>query len=64
MFSKNIQMGKQGVLLKDGVDLPSMRRNVIDPHTVKGDVSRRGRREAAMIRSVKCGLATAAGAKQ
>ena len=44
---KDIQIVKQCILLKDSVDLPLMRRNVIDPHTVKGDVSRRGRREAA-----------------
>ena len=60
---KDIQMGKQGILLKDSVDLPLMRRNVIDPHTVKGDVSRRGRREAANDPQRR-GLATAAGAKQ
>ena len=28
-------MGKQGVALKDGIDCPFMRRNIINPHAVK-----------------------------
>jgi hypothetical protein len=44
---KHVQMGKQGVLLEDGVDLPPVGREIIDPHTVKEDVSRHRCRETA-----------------
>ena len=40
-----------------------MRRDIINPHTVKGDVSRRGCRETAN-NPQRCGLATAAGAQK
>ena len=44
---KHVQVGEQGVLLEDGIDLPLIGRNVINPHTVKEDVSARRGREAA-----------------
>ena len=44
---KDVQVGEQGVFLEHRVDLPLMGRNVINPHTVKEDVSRRRCREAA-----------------
>ena len=44
---KDIEMREQGILLKDRVDLPLIGRNVINPHTVEQDVSRRRRRETS-----------------
>ena len=44
---KDVQMWKKGVLLKHGIDLAPVGGNVINPHTVEQDVSRRGGREAA-----------------
>ena len=43
----HIQVREQGVLLENGVDLPLIGRNVINPHTVEQDVSRRRRRETS-----------------
>ena len=60
---KHVQMREQRILLEHRVDLPLMRRDIINPHTVKGDVSRRGRRETA-DNPQRCGLATAAGAQK
>ena len=40
-------MREQGVFLENGVDLPLIGRNVIDPHTVEQDISRRRRRETS-----------------
>ena len=36
---KDVHVGEQGILLKDGIDLPLMRRNVINPHAVKKHVA-------------------------
>ena len=58
-----IHVGEQGVFLKDGVDLPFIGRNVINPHTVEQNVSRRGRREAADDPQ-RGGFAAPTGAKQ
>jgi hypothetical protein len=44
---KNIHVGEQGIFLKDGIDLPFMGRDIINPHTVNEDVSGRGRHETA-----------------
>ena len=60
---KHVQMGKQGVFLEHRVDLPLMRRNVIDPHTVKGHITGSGRSKPADDPQ-RCGLAAAAGPKQ
>ena len=60
---KHVQMREQRILLEHRVDLPLMRRDIINPHTVKGDVSRRGRRETA-DNPQRCGLSTAAGAQK
>ena len=60
---KHIQMREQRIFLEHRVDLPLMRRDIINPHTVKGDVSRRGCRETAN-NPQRCGLATAAGAQK
>ena len=60
---KHVQVGKQGVFLEYGVDLPLIGRNVINPHTVKEDVSRRWCREAAN-HPQRGGLAAPAGPKQ
>ena len=60
---KYVQMREQGVLLEHRVDLPFIGRNVINPHTVEQDVSRRRRREAAD--DPQCGgLAAPTGSKQ
>ena len=56
-------MGKQGVFLEHGVDLPLMRRNVIDPHTVKGHITGSGRGKPTDD-AQRRGFATAAGSKQ
>ena len=42
---KYIQVGKQRVFLKHGVDGALIGRNVIDPHTVKQNIPRGGRLE-------------------
>ena len=57
---KNVQVREEGVLLEDGVDLPLVGRNVIDPHTVEEHVAAGGRREAADDPQRR-GLAAAAG---
>ena len=60
---KHVQMGKQGVFLEHGVDLPLMRRNVIDPHTVKGHITGCGRGKPTDDPQ-RGGLAAPAGPKQ
>ena len=57
---KDIQVREERVLLEDGVDLPLVGRNVIDPHTVEEHVAAGGRREAADDPQRR-GLAAAAG---
>ena len=60
---KHVQMREQGILLENRVDLPLIGRNVINPHTVEQDVSRRGRRETSD--DPQCGgLAAPTGPKQ
>ena len=60
---KDIHVGEQGVLLKDGIDLPLMGRNVINPHAVEEHIAGGGLLKAAD--DTKCrGLATPGGAKQ
>ena len=54
---KHVQVGEQRIFLKDGIDLPLIGRNVINPHTVKEDVSARRGREAA--NNPQCGGFTA-----
>ena len=43
----HVQVREQGVLLENGVDLPLIGRNVINPHTIEQDISRRRRRETS-----------------
>ena len=43
----HIQVREQGVFLENGVDLPLIGRDVINPHTVEQDISRRRRRETS-----------------
>ena len=40
-------MREQGVFLENGVDLPLIGRDVINPHTIEQDISRRRRRETS-----------------
>ncbi len=56
-------MGKQGVLLEDGVDLPLMGRDVINPHAVKKHVARGGRLKTA-DNAQRRGFAAPGGAEQ
>ena len=44
---KHVQMREQCIFLEDGIDLPLIRRNVINPHTVKQDVTGCWRHKAA-----------------
>ena len=60
---KHVQVREQRILLEHRVDLPLMGRNVIDPHTVKGNITGSGRSKPADDPQRR-GLATAAGAKQ
>ena len=56
-------MGKQGVLLEDGVDLPLVGRDIIDPHTVEEYVARGGLLKPADD-AQGGGLATSGGTEQ
>ena len=56
-------MGKQGILLEDGVDLPLVRRDLRDVDAVKEHLAA-GRLFEAGDDPERCGLAAAAGAQQ
>ena len=59
----DVQVRKQGVFLENGIDLPLIGRNVINPHTVEQDVSGRRSREAANDPQ-RGGLTAPAGSEQ
>ena len=59
----HIQVREQGVLLENGVDLPLIGRDVINPHTIEQDISRRRRRETSDD-TQRGGLAAPAGSEQ
>ncbi|MPN42105.1 hypothetical protein SDC9_189661 [bioreactor metagenome] len=60
---KHVHVGKQGVFLEHRVNLPLIGRNVINPHTVEQDISRRWFQEAAYDPQ-RCGFPAAAGPEQ
>ena len=60
---KHIQMREQRIFLEHRVDLPFVRRNVVDPHPVKGHITGCRRCKPADD-AQRCGLTTAAGPKQ
>ena len=59
----HVQVREQGVFLENGIDLPLIGRNVINPHTVEQDVSGRRSREAANDPQ-RGGLTAPAGSEQ
>ena len=60
---KHVQMREQRIFLEHSVDLPFVGRNVVDPHTVEGDIAGGGRGKPTDDPQ-RCGLAAAAGPKQ
>ena len=60
---KNIQMGKKGITLKNGVDLTLVRRHTIDDFSFKNDFAA-VRRLKAGNDAKRCGFSAAGGAKQ
>ena len=58
----DVQMREQGVALEDGIDLPSVSGNIVDPLTVKQHIAVRGSQETAD--DSQCGTLTAAGGSQ
>ena len=60
---KHVQVGEEGVALKDGVDVALVRRDVVDALTEEENVPLVGRFKAA-DHAQRCGLAAAGGAEQ